>query len=90
MFVKPWSKDAERVLKQLSYSGRAFVTENQRLPREFGVKCKEIINHDYLKVATTRNTKNRETWFITPPDVMVIPKPGNRGINFHFRKFRIL
>jgi len=90
MFVKPWSKEAENVLRQLSYTGRAYIKNNSKLPREFGMKCKDIVNSDFLDIATIRNKKERRTWFITPPDVAVIPKPGNRGINFHFRRFKIL
>ena len=90
MFTKSWSKESERILRQLSYSGRAYTTNNQKLPREFGMKCKEIIDQDFLEIATTRNKKTRRTWFITPPDIMVIPKPGDRGTYFHFRKYKIL
>jgi len=90
MYVKPWSKDAERILRQLSYTGRAYSTNNSRLPREFGMKCKDIINSDFLDIATIRNKKERRTWFITPPDVAITIKPGKRGINFHFRRFKIL
>jgi len=90
MFIKPWSKESERVLRQLSFAGRAYITNNSKLPREFGMKCDEIVRSDFLDIATTRNKKERRTWFIIPPDVAVVPKPGERGINFHFRRFKIL
>jgi len=54
------------------------------------MKCKEIINNNFLDIATTRNRRENKTWFITPPDVAIIPKPGQRGLNFHFKRFKIL
>ena len=90
MFIKPWNKESERILRQLSLTGRAYITNNRYLPREFGMKCKEIINQDFLDIATIRNKKTKRTWFITPPDIMVIPKPSDRGIHFHFRRYKIL
>ena len=90
MFVKPWSKEAEQVLRQLSLSGRAFSKNTTTLPREFGIKCKDIIDTDFLDVATIRNKRERKSIFVTPLDIAVIPKPGEHGINFHFRRFKIL
>jgi len=90
MFVKPWSKESERILRQLSFTGRASIIDNNKLPREFGMKCKDILDQDFLDIATIRNKKIKRTWFITPPDVTVVPKPGDRGINFHFKRFKIL
>ena len=55
---KPWSKEAENIFKQLNYYGRAYTT-NKKLPREFGMKCKDIINNDMLDIATIRNKKHR-------------------------------
>ena len=86
MFVKPWNKEAERILKQLSMNGRAYIKNNPQLPREFGMKCKEIINNNFLDIATIRNKKERRTWFITPPDTMVISKFSKRGPYYFFKK----
>ena len=88
MYIKHWSKESENVLKQLTKSGRAYIINNPRLPREFGMKSKNIINQDMLDIATIRNKKERKTWFITPPGIEVIPKNGKHGINFHFKRYR--
>ena len=89
MYVKPWSSESEKILRQLSLSGRAY-TREIKLPREFGMKCKSIVDNNFLDIATIRNKRQRKTIFVTPPDIAVIPKPGERGINFHFRKFKLL
>lgn len=89
MFVKPWSKEAEQILRQLSLSGRAY-SRDIKLPREFGMKCRDIIDTDFLDIATIRNKREHKTLYVTPPDIVVIPKPGEHGINFHFRRFKIL
>ena len=86
MYIKPWSKESERILKQLSNNGKGFICNNNQIPREFGMKCKDIIGLDFLDIATIRNKKTRRTWFITPPDVKVIPINGKRGTNFHFKR----
>ena len=90
MFIKPWNKESEKILRQLSFSGKAF-THNPRVAREFGKKYKNIFNNGFLDVASTRYSKRPDkTFFITPPDIAVIPKPGERGINYHFKRFKIL
>lgn len=83
--IVPWCKEAENILKRLNYSGRAS-TLNKKLPRDFGMKCKHIINQDLLDIATIRNKRERRTWFILPEDVMVTPK----GRCFQFKRFKIL
>lgn len=90
MYVKPWNKESENILKQLSMNGRAFTRDTKGLPVQFGHRCKELINNDLLDIATIRNKKERKTWFITPPDVIVKPKYGNRGSFYHFNRFKIL
>jgi hypothetical protein len=91
LFVKrPWSKESEMVFRQLGQNGRAYIKNNPQLPREFGMKCKELIQNDLLYIATTRNRKEKRTWFITPPDIMVVPKYHERGLSFHFKRFKIL
>lgn len=90
MFIKPWNKESENILRQLSYSGKAF-THNTNIANEFGKKHKNIFNNGLLDVATTRYSKRKDkTFFITPPDIAVIPKPGQRGIIFQFKRFKIL
>ena len=86
MFKRPWSKEAERVFEQIHKYGRAYTHNNPRLPREFGMKCKDIINNDYLDVTTVRNKKQRRTWFITPPDITVTKRSHKRGFSYHFKR----
>lgn len=90
MFIKPWSKEAENIFQQLSRNGRAYTKNNPQLSREFGMKCKELIQNDLLDIATIRNKRERRTWFITPPDIMVVPKYHEKGLSFHFKRFKIL
>ena len=89
MYIKPWSDEAERILRQLSYSGRAS-TRDMKLVRNFSKRkdVREIINHDLLDI--TNNRRKQKTWFIVPPDISVIPKPSERGISFHFKRFKFL
>ena len=91
MFVKPWNEESKKILFQLgNNNGKAF-TLNSKLPREFGEKYPDLFDNGLLDTARTRYSKRPDkTFFITPPDVMVIPKPGQRGINFHFKRFKIL
>jgi len=86
MNIKPWSKEAENILKQLNQYGKAYTTDTKRLPKQFGIHCKDIINNDLLDIATIRNKKTRKTWFITPPDVSVTPKQNK----YQFKRFKFL
>lgn len=70
---KPWSKEAEKIFKQLNYYGKAYTTDTKKLPKQFGIRCKDLIEQDMLDIATIRNKRERKTWFITPPDVTVTP-----------------
>ena len=91
MFVRPWNKESEKILWQLSKNnGRAYSINNQRLPREFGMKYKNLIDNNLLDIATVRNRKEHKTLFVTPPDITVIPKLNQRGINFYFKRHKIL
>ena len=91
MFVRPWNKESRQILMQLSHNnGKAF-TINSRLSIEFGRKYPDLFDTGLLDVAGTRYSKRPDkTFFVTPPDVMVIPKSGGHGINFHFRRYKIL
>lgn len=90
MFVKPWSKESENILRQLGLNNGKAYSHNTKLPVEFGKKCSELFEMDFLDVATIRNKREKKSIFVTPPDVVVIPKPGGRGVNFHFKRFKIL
>lgn len=91
MFVRPWNEESEKILKQLSSNNGKAWTKNTKLGSEFGKRHKELFNNGFLEVASTRYSKRPDkTFFITPPDVMVIPRPHQRGISFHFKRFKIL
>jgi len=89
MFIKPWDEESERILRQLSFSGRAF-TKNMKFARLFSKRkdVRAVSNGDLLDITFSR--RKQKTWFVTPPDITVIPKPGERGINYHFKRFKIL
>jgi len=76
VYTKPWSKESERILRQLTQNGRAYATEKKGLSREFGIHCKEIIEADMLDVATVRNKNPRKNLFVIPPNTVVVPKKG--------------
>lgn len=87
MYCRPWSKESERILKQLHINnGKAFSFESN-IAREFGKKYPNIFNNGFLDTATTRYSKRKDkTLFQTPPDVVVFPK----GLNFHFIRKNLL
>ena len=89
MYVKPWSSESLGVLQQLSISGRAYTT-NMPFVRKFASQkpIRELINNDFLDIS--HNHKKKRSVFTVRPDIMVIPKPGERGMNFHFRRFKVL
>jgi hypothetical protein len=85
LYIKPWSKETENILKQLTRDGRACTTDTKSLPIQFGQHCKEIINKDMLDIATIRNKSKKKTWFITPPNIFIVPRNSKRGIRYHFK-----
>ena len=89
MFIKTLDKKSEQILRQLSLSGRA-CSKDMPFVRKFASQkpIRELINSDFLDIA--HNHKKKRSWFVVPPDIAVIPKPGLRGINFHFKRFKIL
>jgi hypothetical protein len=90
VFIKPWNKESERILRQLSLTGRAY-TNDKKFVRAFGCKHKNILDNGFLDIASTNYGKRPDkTLFVTPPEVAVVPKPGERGVNFHFKRFKIL
>ena len=88
MFVKPWNEEAENILKQLSLSGRAY-SKNSGFIREFATKkpIRDLINSDFLDIA--RNHRKGKSIFVVPPDICVVPKLSEKGINYHFKRFKI-
>jgi len=88
--IRPWNKEAERVLRQISRYGRAYTTDTE-FARIFGRKYKHIIDLGLIEIA--RSEKSKKTWIITPPDVGLAPIgiPDSRGEKFPiFRFFRLL
>lgn len=84
MFIRPWSKESERILHDLS-KDKISITKNNGLAREFGHKCPELFNKGLLDVATTRYSKREDkTFFVTRSDIV---KKGN---NYHFVNKKIL
>lgn len=89
VFIKPQDKETERILRQLSLSGRAYSMDMGFVRRFSSQKpIREAVNLDFLDIA--HNHKKKKTIFVTPPNIMVIPKPGEHGINFHFKRFKVL
>lgn len=88
MYVKSWSSKSEQILRQLSLSGRAYSTD-MPFVRKFASQkpIRELINKDFLDIA--HNHKKKRSVFVVPPEIMVLPKPGERGINFHFKRFKL-
>jgi hypothetical protein len=86
MFIRPWSKESENILKQISLYGKAYTHDTKKLPKQFGIRCKEIIDSDMLDIATIRNKREKRTWFIIPSEISVIPKHNN----FHFKRNKFL
>lgn len=68
--IRPWNKEAERILRQLARYGRTYTTD-PKLPRVFGRKYQSIIDADLIDIS--RSDKKRRTWFVLPPDVGLAP-----------------
>ena len=91
MFVKPWSEESLRVLKQLSrFNGRAFSFKSE-ISRNFGKKYPKLFDNGFLDTAKTRyNRRKDKIIFVTPPGVQVIEKITPKGQrSFHFKRFEL-
>jgi hypothetical protein len=90
MFIRPWDKKSMRILHDLSLTGRAY-TNDGKFVRTFGCKHREILDSGFLDIARTNYGKRPDKMiFITPPDVMVIPRPSQKGISYYFKRFKTL
>ena len=76
MFVKPWSKESENVLRKLSKKRTAYTTDIE-LTRTFGRRYPELIREDFLDIA--RIHKKDKSVFLLPDDSYVVPNPPNPG-----------
>lgn len=73
-FIKPWSKEADLILKRLMKNGKAW-TKDRKLPLEFGMRCKEL--NEFFDIAEIRQRrKERETVFVTKENTVIVPKKG--------------
>ena len=85
--VRPWCKEAENIFDRLSKDGIAY-TSDIKLPREFGMKCKDLISGGFLDIA--RVERKQKSVFIKPPEIIIFPKlDTNKKIRFHFEKLRL-
>jgi len=86
MFIRPWNKEAERILIQLKKNGKA-MCNNSSIAREFGKKHRDLIDNGFFDMATTRYSKRKDkTLFQTSEDVEVFKK----GKKYYFKRFKIL
>ena len=86
MFIRPWNKEAERILIQLKKNGKA-MCNNSSIARDFGKKHGKLLDRGFLDMASTRYSKRKDkTLFQTPEDVIVF----QQGKNYHFKRFKIL
>lgn len=76
VYMKPWNKESQRILDQLTMDLRAS-TMNTRLSVDFGKKYPELIELDFLDMATTKYRKKKnKTIYSLPKNVRVIPRKG--------------
>lgn len=73
MYIKPWSKESERILRQLTRNGKAY-TKDLKLTRAFGRRYPEIIDADFLDIG--RIEKKRKSVFVLGEDTGIMPKKG--------------
>ena len=74
--MKPWNKESKKILEQLTMDFRAS-THNTRLSVDLGKKYHELVELDFLDMATTKYRKKpNKTLFTVPKNVRVIPRNG--------------
>ena len=88
MFIRSWDEKSKSILHQLSQNGRAY-SHDMPFVRKFASQkgIRELINSNLLDIA--HNHKKKKSIFVVPPDIMVIPRPSQRGISFHFKRYKI-
>jgi len=85
MYIKPWSKEAERIFQELQRN-RSTYSENIQLSREIGRHCKDLIDNDFLDIS--RSEKKRRTWYNIPHDVGIMPDYPSNSQYRKFMKFK--
>lgn len=90
LFVKPWNDEVEKIFQMIAHFGRAEST-NTKLSWEFGKKCPQLRDMGFMDWGVTNYSKKEDkALFQIKHDVIVQLKPGLNGINFHFKRFKIL
>jgi len=85
--VKPWSKETEKIFKQLKKNGRAF-TFNVTVNREIGRHYPQLIDDNFIDVSP-RSHKKQRYWINLLPDTIIEETPvrsKNKFIRFNFIK----
>lgn len=78
-FIKPWSKKTDKILHDLMHNGRIPVYD-KGFCRSFGARAKNILDEEWIVIAP----KKKKSWFLTPPDVVMVPK---RGRYYFFKRY---
>lgn len=85
--IKAWSKDSERIFDRLCKDTVAY-TKDRKLTQMFGIKCKGLIDDDFLDIAVIK--KKDKVAIIKPPQIVIFPKFVNgRGLKFYFERLRL-
>jgi len=63
-------------------------TKDRKLSQMFGIKCKGLIDDDFLDIALIK--KKNKVAIIKPPQIVIFPKlvKGN-GLMFYFERLRL-
>lgn len=85
--IRPWNDKSQKLMHQLSITGRAFTLDMQ-LARDFSKKkvIRQATKMDLLDIA--HNRRKGKTWFIVPPDVAVIPKMRFGEIGYTIKRLK--
>ena len=74
VYIKPWNKESERILKNLTRIGKAWTHDKQIGPK-FGMKGETL--DPFIDVAWINSRrKERQTLIVTKENVVVVPKKG--------------
>jgi hypothetical protein len=72
--VKPWSKEIEKIFKQLQKNNGRTFTHNVNINRELGRRCPQLIDKNYLDVSPASHKKKRY-WINLLPDTVIESRP---------------
>jgi len=74
MYIKPWSKEAEGILRRLSKDTKAYV-DDPVFTRSFGRKYPELFDEHYGCMDIGRIDKRRKSIIALRPDFVLVPIP---------------